>query len=183
MNHKPTEQELELLKYPIGKFTAVESRTEEARQESIRIMKQLAAELREAVGPLTAEQLDTPYRPGGWTVCQVVHHLADTGMYAYLRFKRGLTEEAPQVPSYRQDLWAEQSDYTDEPAESSLQLVELLNRRFATLLTSLKPGDYDRSFVSAGLGTLTLDAAIQRYIWHSRHHLAQITSLIRWNGW
>ncbi|WP_042212566.1 YfiT family bacillithiol transferase [Paenibacillus borealis] len=183
MNNNLTEQDLELLKYPIGKFTAVENRTEEARQESLQIMKQLAAELRDAVAPLTAEQLDTPYRPGGWTVSQVVHHLADTGMYAYLRFKRGLTEEAPQVPSYRQDLWAEQSDYRDEPAASSLQLVELLNRRFATLLASLKPADYERVFVSGGLGTMTLDAAVQRYIWHSRHHLAQITSLIRRNGW
>ncbi|QUL57276.1 putative metal-dependent hydrolase [Paenibacillus tritici] len=183
MSNSQAEQELELLKYPIGKFAAVENRTAEAREASIVILKQLADELRAAVEPLTAEQRNTPYRPDGWTVIQVVHHLADTGMYAYLRFKRGLTEEAPQISSYRQDLWAEQSDYADEPAESSLQLVELLNRRYATLLTSLKPADFDRIFVSAGLGTMTLDAALQRYIWHSRHHIAQITALIQRSGW
>lgn len=183
MNNSPAEQELELLKYPIGKFSPAGNRTEEERKESITLMEGLAAELQAAVEPLTAEQLGTSYRPGGWTVVQVVHHLADTGMYAYLRFKRGLTEDAPQVPSYRQDLWAEQSDYTAEPVESSLQLLALLNRRFATLLKSLEPADYDKIFVSAGLGTMSLDAAVQRYIWHSRHHLAQITSLIRRSGW
>ena len=183
MNYEPTEQELELWRYPIGRFAAVESRNSEARNESIQIIGQLATDLRITVEPLTDEQRNTPYRPGGWTLNQVVHHLADTGMYAYLRFKRGLTEEASQIPSYRQDLWAEYSDYTEEPAESSLQLMELLNRRFVTLLNTLEEADYNKIFVSAGLGTMTLDIAVQRYVWHNRHHQAQITSLIRRSGW
>ncbi|OMF99305.1 YfiT family bacillithiol transferase [Paenibacillus sp. FSL R7-0337] len=183
MNDNVDEQELELLKYPIGRFAAKGNRTAEVREESVAVFRQLAEELRAAVQPLTAEQQHTPYRPGGWTVIQVVHHLADTGMYAYLRFKRGLTEEAPLVPSYRQDLWAELSDSSNEPVESSLQLIGLLNRRFATLLESLQPEDYDRTFVSGGLGEMTLDAAVERYIWHSRHHIAQITALIQRSGW
>lgn len=182
-NNDQAEQELELLKYPIGRFAAAENRTAAMRNLSIQTVEGLAAELREAVQPLTEEQLNTPYRPGGWTVLQVVHHLADTGMYAYLRFKRGLTEEAPQIPSYRQDLWAEHSDYMDEPVESSLQLLEPLHRRFATLLHSLEAADYEKIFVSAGLGTMSLDTAVQRYVWHNRHHLAQITSLISRSGW
>jgi uncharacterized damage-inducible protein DinB len=143
----------------------------------------LAAKLAELVRPLTQEQLSTPYRPGGWSVTQLVHHLADTGMYAYLRFKRGLTEEAPEVPAYRQDLWAEQSDYLDEPITSSLQLLEQLNQRFVTLLRSLGEEDYQRIFVSQGLGTMTLDTAVQRYLWHSNHHTAHISSLVARSGW
>ena len=183
MNNNQAEQDLEKLKYPIGRFAAVENRTPEMRGASIENIERLAADLRAAVEPLTAEQRNTPYRPGGWTVSQVVHHLADTGMYAILRFKRGLTEESPQIPSYRQDLWAEQSDYSEEPAESSLLLLEPLNRRFVTLLNSLEAADYERIFVSAGLGTMTLDIAVQRYVWHNRHHLAQITALIGRSGW
>ncbi len=104
-------------------------------------------------------------------------------MFAYLRFKRGLTEDAPQIPTYRQDLWAEQSDYLEEPIESSLRLLEHLNPRFMTLLGSLSEADFDRIFVSAGLGTMSLDIALQRYIWHNSHHIAQITSLIKRSGW
>ncbi|WNS45912.1 YfiT family bacillithiol transferase [Paenibacillus sp. MMS20-IR301] len=183
MENDVSEQELEQLKYPVGKFTAADGRTPEQWKESVQMIRLLAAGLTAAVEPLTADQLNTPCRPGGWTVLQVVHHLADTGMYAYLRFKRGLTEDSPLVPSYRQDLWAEQSDYTEEPAESSLQLLELLNRRFVTLLNSLEESDYSKSFESAGLGKMTLDIAVQRYVWHNRHHLAQITALIQRSRW
>jgi uncharacterized damage-inducible protein DinB len=178
-----TPDELELLRYPVGRFEARIYLNAEERNQDIQKTSRLAAELKDAVLPLTPDQLNTPYREGGWTVRQVVHHLADTGMYAYLRFKKGLTEELPQIPSYRQDLWAEQSDYTDEPVESSLQLIDCLNGRFVTLLNSLQEADFERSFVSAGLGTLSLDAALQRYIWHNNHHTAQIISLIQRSGW
>lgn len=178
-----TEDEMERLRYPIGRFVPKEQRTADERNQDILKVGGLSASLSAAVLPLTAEQLNTPYRPGGWTVRQVVHHLADTNMFAYLRFKRGLTEETPQIPSYRQDLWAEQSDYLEEPVESSLQLLESLNPRFMTLLSSLDEAAFSRIFVSAGLGTMSLDTALQRYIWHNSHHMAQITSLIQRSGW
>ncbi|WP_438493821.1 YfiT family bacillithiol transferase [Paenibacillus sp. IHBB 3054] len=176
-------QELDRLCYPIGRFEAADCRTIETRNQSVQDIRQLADVLSKAVEPLTLEQLNTPYRPGGWSVRQVVHHLADTNMYAYLRLKRGLTEDAPEIPSYRQDLWAEQSDYLEEPIESSLQLLKHLNGRFALLLDSMNEADYNRTFVSLGLGTMTLDAAVQRYVWHNRHHTAQISSLVLRSGW
>ncbi|AIQ52211.1 YfiT family bacillithiol transferase [Paenibacillus sp. FSL R7-0331] len=176
-------EELERLRYPIGRFEARIYLNAEERKQDIQTTGRLADDLGRAVLPLTLLQLDTPYREGGWSVRQVVHHLADTGMYAYLRFKKGLTEETPQIPSYRQDLWAEQSDYLEEPLESSLQLMDSLNRRFVTLLNSMAEPDFERCFVSAGLGELSLDAALQRYIWHNKHHIAQIASLIQRNGW
>ncbi|WP_310832748.1 YfiT family bacillithiol transferase [Paenibacillus pedocola] len=177
------EDDMEHLSYPIGRFAAKENRTAEERNQDIQMIGRLSAGLSEAVRPLTSEQLNTPYRPGGWSVAQVVHHLSDTNMFAYLRFKRGLTEDAPQISTYRQDLWAEQSDYLEEPIESSLRLMEHLNPRFMTLLGSLSEADFARIFVSAGLGTMSLDTAIQRYIWHNSHHIAQITSLIKRSGW
>lgn len=177
------DDDMEHLRYPVGRFAAKEQRTADERNQDILQVGRLTANLSEAVLPLSPEQLSTPYRPGGWTVGQVVHHLADTSMYAYLRFKRGLTEDTPQIPSYRQDLWAEQSDYLVEPIESSLRLLESLNPRFMTLLGSLNEADFDKIFVSAGLGTMSLDTALQRYIWHNSHHIAQITSLIQRSGW
>ncbi|MEK5029195.1 YfiT family bacillithiol transferase [Paenibacillus sp. FSL M7-1046] len=182
-SYTSADQELDRLRYPIGRFEAAECRTGEVRNQSVQDIRQLAEVLSKAVEPLTLEQLNTPYRPGGWSVRQVVHHLADTNMYAYLRFKRGLTEDAPEIPSYRQDLWAEQSDYLEEPIESSLQLLKHLNGRFALLLDALNEADYNRTFVSLGLGTMTLDAAVQRYVWHNRHHTAQISSLVLRSGW
>lgn len=177
------EAEMNRLRYPIGPFQSAGTQTAEERKLSVDELCAMAPLLREMIGPLTPDQLDTPYRPGGWSIRQVVHHLADNNMNAYLRFKRGLTEEAPEIPSYREDLWAEQSDYSSEPVETSLLLLENLNRRFANLLSSLEEVQYKRTFVSLMLGTMTLDTALQRYNWHNRHHLAQITSLIERSGW
>ncbi|MHA6529999.1 YfiT family bacillithiol transferase [Paenibacillus sp. BAC0078] len=174
---------MDQLRYPIGPFKSAGPQTAEERKMSIEELRAMAARLRRIIEPLTEEQLNTPYRPGGWSVKQVVHHLADNNMNAYLRFRRGLTEEAPGIPSYREDLWAELSDYSSEPVETSLLLLENLNRRFVTLLSSLEDAQYSRTFVSLMLGTMTLDTALQRYNWHNRHHLAQITSLIERSGW
>ncbi|MNI60399.1 putative metal-dependent hydrolase YfiT [compost metagenome] len=178
-----TVDELEKLRYPIGKFAPKKERTAEERRQDIAAITRFAVSLNETVLPLNPGQLSTPYRPGGWSVTQLVHHLADTGMYAYLRFKKGLTEDAPHIPSYRQDLWAEQSDYINEPVESSLRILEGLHSRFANLLNSLEIVDFAKIFVSAGLGTMDLDTALQRYVWHNRHHMAQITELICRSGW
>ncbi|MNO22931.1 putative metal-dependent hydrolase YfiT [compost metagenome] len=174
---------IDQLRYPIGPFVSHGQQTAAERSECIDEIRSMASVWREVVQPLTGEQLNTPYRPGGWTVRQVVHHLADNNMNAYLRFKRGLTEETPEIPSYREDLWAEQCDYREEPVQISLALLENLNHRFAVLLGSLKEEQFHRSFISLMLGTMTLDTAIQRYNWHNRHHLAQITSLIERSGW
>lgn len=165
------------LRYPIGEFQAVQEVTPEQRKGWIQSIAEMPLTLRRAVQGFREEQLDTPYRPGGWTVRQVVHHLADNDMNAYIRFKRALTEEHPAAGSYRQDLWAELSDYRDTPIATSLTLIESLHGRFVTLLVKLSPADLQRSFWSPTYGDMTLDAALQRYSWHGRHHIAQITSV------
>lgn len=174
---------MDILRYPIGQFTPVQKTTEEQRKQFIESIVEMPSHLRQAVKDLTWEQLNTPYRPGGWTVQQVVHHLADNDMNAYIRFKRGLTEDQPISGSYREDVWAELSDYKDTPIETSILLLDCLRSRFVTLLLKLCFSDFQRSFTSPTYGAMTLDEAIQRYSWHGRHHIAQITSLRKRMGW
>ncbi|WP_150275883.1 YfiT family bacillithiol transferase [Paenibacillus tepidiphilus] len=181
MNGEP--EPSEQLRYPIGRFSPPGRLITEQRQAYIEEIRGLGGALRALVQPLSGEQLDTPYREGGWSVRIVVHHLADSGMYAYLRFKRGLTESAPEMPTYREDLWAERSDYTEEPAETSLVLLDSLHRRFARLLETVDETDYSRMIVSQGLGSMTLDTALARYVWHNRHHMAHIAGLLERKGW
>ena len=174
---------MDTLRYPIGEFKAVQETTHEQRNQWIQSIAEMPSNLRQAVEGLKLEQLSTPYRPGGWTIQQVVHHLADNDMNAYIRFKRGLTEDHPTAGSYREDLWAELSDYRDTPIETSILLLESLHSRFVTLLVKLQPTDFQKSFSSPTFGDMTLDVAIQRYSWHGRHHIAQITSLRERTGW
>ncbi|NIK76474.1 hypothetical protein FHS15_001599 [Paenibacillus castaneae] len=131
---------------------------------------------------LSSGQLLTPYRPGGWTVQQVVHHMADNDMNAFIRFKRALTEDVPTASSYHEDLWAELMDY-QTPIETSLVLMHSIHSRFVALLHSLHPTDYQRMFISPTHGLMSLDAAAQRYAWHGRHHIAQIASLKERMDW
>lgn len=133
--------------------------------------------LRLIVQNLTLEQLQTPYRSGGWSVQQVIHHMADNDMNAYIRFKRALTEDQPTASFYREDLWADQRDYQDTLIETSIALLESLHTRFAMLLDSLTPLDFERTFTSPTHGLMSLDLALQRFAWHNRHHMAQMTSL------
>lgn len=174
---------MDTLRYPIGQFTAVQGTTEEQRKQFIDSIAEMPEKLRQAVEGLGAEQLNTPYRPGGWTLQQVVHHLADAEMNAYIRFKRGLTEDHPVAGSFREDLWAELNDYKDTPVETSILLLEALHSRFVKLLVKLKPTDFERSVKSPTFGDMTLEVAVQRYSWHGRHHIAQITSLRERMGW
>ncbi|MCL6443168.1 MAG: putative metal-dependent hydrolase [Alicyclobacillus sp.] len=174
---------MDTLRYPIGQFTAVNELTEEQRKQVIQSIAETPDNLRQAVAGLGSEQLNTPYRPGGWTLQQVVHHLADAHMNAYIRFKRGLTEEHPVAGTFREDLWAELDDYKDTPIETSILLLEALHSRFVRLLVTLKPTDFERLVTSPTYGDMTLDVAIQRYSWHARHHIAQITSLRKRMGW
>ena len=170
-------------RYPIGQFEPIQQSTSEQRNRWIEDILQIPKILQLTVQDLNQEQLHTPYRPGGWTVQQVVHHMADNDMNAFLRFKKALTEENPTASSYREDLWAELSDYHNAPIETSLVLLESLHSRFAILLRSLQPSDYQRTFTSLTHGEMTLDVAAQRFSWHGRHHIAQITSLKERLGW
>ncbi len=174
--------DVERLRYPIGLFEPVTSPTSAQRGEWIRDIAELPEQVELAVQSLTPEQLTTPYRPGGWTVQQVVHHMADNDMNAFIRFKRALTEECPLAGSYREDLWAELDDYK-VPVEISLVLMKAVHDRFAALLRSMRESEFERSFISPTHGSMSLNVAVQRYVWHGRHHLAQLLSLRERMGW
>ncbi|WP_426446167.1 YfiT family bacillithiol transferase [Paenibacillus sp. S-38] len=167
---------MDTYRFPIGPFQEVPNPSPDQRREWMEGIMGLAPALRLAVHPMTEAQLLTPYRPGGWTVQQVVHHMADNDMNAFLRFKRALTEDSPAAGTYREDRWAELGDYR-MPLDPSLALLEAVHQRFAALLLTLQPADYARSFVSPTYGALNLDTALQRFVWHNRHHTAQIASL------
>ena len=171
------------LRYPIGPYEPNSELTEENREVLIRQVETQPSLLRRIVESLTHEQRETPYRPGGWTVQQVVHHLADNNMNAYIRFKRGLTEDAPSSPPYREDLWAEFPDYRLLMVEESLVLLNILHRRFAVLLSALESQGFQRTLSHSVLGKITLDEALHRFVWHNRHHIAQISSLCKRMGW
>jgi len=164
----------ESIRYPIGRFEPIDDQTGERRLALIEEIPGLANRLRKLIAGLPPERLLIPYREGGWTIAQIVHHLADNDMNAYLRFKRALTEEEPLASSYREDLWAELPDYRKLPPEHSLLLLEILHARFATLLADLEPAAFRRKLRTQVLGSVTLDVAMQRFVWHNRHHRAQI---------
>lgn len=169
---------LEEVRYPIGRFMGLPCLTESERLERIHEIPRLVPELRGILGPFDHNLLSIPYRQGGWTPTQIVHHLADNDMNAYLRFKRALTEHNPAASSYREDLWGDLHDYHELPIEHSLALLELLHHRFHVLLRGMKPEQFERTLVTEALGQISLDIAVQRFVWHHRHHRAQIHSLI-----
>ncbi|WP_212567924.1 YfiT family bacillithiol transferase [Bacillus alkalicellulosilyticus] len=174
---------LDNIRFPIGQFEPVQNPTPEQRNKWIQEILVLPKLLRLTVKNLSNEQIYTQYRPGGWTVQQVVHHMADNNMNAFIRFKKALTEDNPIASSYREDLWAELSDYQNTPIEISLNLIESIHSRFVTLLCSLSTYEFQRTFMSPTHGFMNLDVATQRYAWHFRHHLAQIESLKQRMGW
>ncbi|KRE83049.1 metal-dependent hydrolase [Paenibacillus sp. Soil766] len=173
---------MEHLRYPIGRFERIEHPTQSDRNKWVTDVAETADRLRSTVLNFNQEQRLTPYRPDGWTVQQVVHHMADNDMNAFLRFKRALTEDSPVASSYREDLWAELSDY-QLPLEASIQLLESIHIRFVAVLRSLDPSDYKKTFTSSVLGVLSLEVALQRFVWHDRHHIAQIATLKERMGW
>jgi hypothetical protein len=138
--------------------------------------------MREAVTGLNDAQLDTPYRPGGWTVRQVVHHVPDSHMNAYIRLKLALTEDTPVIKTYEESLWAQLAD-ARAPIEDSLVLLERLHRRWDLLLGSMAPGDFARRFRHPELGAMSIDELISLYAWHGRHHVAHVTTLRERMGW
>lgn len=174
---------MENLRYPIGKFRAEADVTDAKRRRCIEEIAGTPDSLRAAVDRLSAEQLDTPYRPGGWTVRQVAHHLPDSHLNAYVRFKLALTEAEPTVKTYDEAAWAELADARTAPVELSLTLLESLHRRWVLVLRSLSPLEFARTFRHPEWGTVTLDWYLQQYAWHGRHHVAHITSLRERMGW
>ena len=171
------------LRYPIGKFTFDGPTTPEQRQELLSQIAQAPSRLRAAVKGLSEQQLDTPYRPEGWTVRQVAHHVPDSHLNAYVRFKLALTEEDPTIKPYDEDRWARLADTRDTPVEVSLALLDSLHDRWVRLLRSLQPEDWKRTFRHPELGLVSLEKNLALYAWHGRHHVAHITSLRERNGW
>ena len=172
------------LRYPIGQFSPPEKVSEEERQQHIVTVAELPQQLTEAVEPLIDAQLDTPYRDEGWTVRQVVHHLPDSHLNAYTRFRLALTEDNPTIRPYAEDRWAELSDARKARIEPSLQLLEALHQRWVMLLQSLTDEDFARTFVHPQQEkTYRLDVALANYAWHGQHHLAHITTLKERKGW
>ncbi len=170
------------LRYPIGTFRAPSHSDPASRAGLIAIIAATPPRLREAVGDLSDRQLDTPYRPGGWTVRQLAHHVPDSHLNAYVRFKLALTEHHPTIKPYDQEAWANLADSTG-PIGPSLQMVDLLHERWVRVLQSMSGEDFERTFVHPEEGVLTLDTLLALYAWHGPHHVAHITSLRARNGW
>jgi uncharacterized damage-inducible protein DinB len=171
------------LRYPVGNFQPTAQITDAERQAYIKQIDDAPAKLREAVRGLTEKQLETPYRPEGWTVRQVVHHLPDSHMNAYIRFKLAITEQQPTVKPYEQQMWADLVDAKTAPIEPSLTLLESLHKRWVLFLKSLNPSDFAKTYNHPESGVSNLDRLLQLYAWHGRHHVAHITSLRERMGW
>jgi hypothetical protein len=171
------------LRFPLGRYQPVPDISAEVREARIRELEALPRNLRNAVAGLSENQLDTPYRPGGWTVRQVVHHLPDSHINSYCRFRLALTESSPIIKTYEEALWAELPDARTSPIEPSLVLLEGLHGRFSAMLRSMVESDFGRTFRHPELGEIRLDWTLGLYAWHSRHHVAHITSLRTREGW
>ena len=177
-----TEAHAQDLRYPVGNFDR--SAIDPARRdEYIKVITDLPANIASAVKGLDDGQLDTPYRPGGWTVRQTVHHVADSHMNSYCRFKLALTEdETPTIRPYYEDRWAELDD-SKLPVDLSLGIIDGVHARWTSLLNSMSRTDFERKFNHPETGEWTLDGALALYAWHSRHHTAHITKLREREGW
>jgi uncharacterized damage-inducible protein DinB len=171
------------VRYPIGRFALVTPLTPTQRADCIEQIAAAPDQLRRAVAGLDAGQLDTPYRPGGWTVRQVVHHVPDSHLNAYTRFKLACTEDTPTVKTYDEARWAELPEARTAPIDVSLQLLEALHRRWVLFLRSLRPPDFARTVRHPEWGTPSVDDLLAQYAWHGRHHTAHITTLRERLGW
>lgn len=171
------------LSFPIGKFDWEQTVTAADRPQLIATIAAAPANFRAAVQGLTGAQLDTTYRPGGWTVRQVIHHMPESHMNSFMRFRWALTEDNPPVKGYDEAKWAKLHDSVTLPVEVSLQLLEALHIRWVDLLESMSQEQFERSFQHSDLGPLRLDKTLALYAWHSRHHAAHITGLRGRMGW
>ncbi len=175
---------MEDLRFPIGKPNRTPGpNTPEQRKNMIEAIAAVPEDLKQAVTGLNGKQLDTPYREGGWTVRQVIHHLADSHMNAYVRCKLALTEDNPTIKPYDEAAWAELADSRVTPIDVSLTLVDTLHARWVVLLRSLKAEEWDRTLMHPEAGQMGLDQILRLYAWHGKHHVAHITELRKRNQW
>ena len=170
-------------RYPIGKFNRVTSLTAQERATCIDQVAAAPAQFRRAITGLTPGQLDTPYREGGWTVRQVAHHVPDSHMNAYLRFKFGLTEDSPAIKTYEEKDWAKTPEVAATPVDVSLALLDALHARWVTLLRAMTPQQFERTIKHPEMGPTSLDTMLALYAWHGRHHTGHVTSLREQKGW
>jgi uncharacterized damage-inducible protein DinB len=175
--------ELDDLRYPIGRFSAPASSLAGVRTAHIETLRVLPERIKAAVVGLSDPQLDTPYRDGGWTVRQLVHHLADSHANSYVRFKLALTEDWPTIKPYDEAAWAELADSRRLPVDVSLALLTALHERWVALLESLSDDDFRKGYVHPESGRQNLTKVLALYDWHSRHHAAHITRLRARMGW
>jgi len=170
-------------RYPIGRFVPDTHPSPELRKRHIDQIAGLPARMRQAVHELSPDQLDTPYREGGWTVRALAHHVPDSHMNAYIRCKLALTEDTPTIKPYDEAAWAKLADTQNTPMETSLVMLEALHERWVNLMRSMTPSDFARPLKHPELGDLNLDRMVGTYAWHGRHHVAHITSLRQRMGW
>ena len=170
-------------RYPIGKFAFEDTLSDQQKTEFLHDIEQTPGRMRAAVKGLSDKQLDTPYRDGGWTVRQVVHHVPDSHMNAYVRFKLALTEQEPTIRPYKENLWAELPEARTAPVELSLDLLELLHQRWTMALRGMTPAEWKRTLRHPEIGVLGLEKMLALYAWHGRHHAAHITTLREKMGW
>ncbi len=170
------------LRYPVGPFKPMGALSDAEREKAIDHIAAAPKGLRHAVEGLSDAQLDTPYRPGGWTVRQVTHHVADSHLNAYVRIKLALTEDEPTICAYDQEQWAKQPD-SELPIDVSLRLLESLHERWVALMRPQAPAAWKRTLAHPEMGVLTLDFMLQLYAWHGRHHTAHVTRLKEREGW
>jgi uncharacterized damage-inducible protein DinB len=171
------------LRYPLGRFSRPASLTAEERDTALRTLEHLPGELRRTMAGLSDEQIDTPYREGGWSLRQVVHHVADSHLNAYARVRLALTEDWPAVTRYSESAWAELPDARTAPVEPSLQMIDAVHTRWTALLRALPQEAWSRGYRHPESGEQTVAQVVALYAWHGRHHLAHATGLRERRGW
>ncbi|MBM3785999.1 MAG: putative metal-dependent hydrolase [Acidobacteria bacterium] len=170
-------------RYPIGKPNRQETLTPQERAAAIEKLEAAPRALREAVEGLNDDQLNTPYREGGWTVRQVIHHLADSHINAYMRFKFAVAEDNPTLKGYDENVWAAHEDGATMPVSTSLQLIDALHGRLCTFIRSLEDAEFQRTWIHTESGPHTVDWLLGIYAWHGEHHAAHITELRKARSW
>lgn len=171
------------LRFPTGRFQRPASLDADARARAIDMVAATPARLREAVRGLSDEQIDTEYRPGGWTVRQVVHHVPDSHLNAYVRFKLALTENEPTIKPYEENAWAQLADVKVVPIATSLTLLDAIHERWLAILRAMSASDFERTLNHPENGRQRLDQVLALYAWHGPHHVAHVTTLRERMGW